>query len=114
MLEIREDSFTTLDRDFRRRYHEEIYGYLAQRIPDTITPRPKADVMLEIEASHRRANERGIESSDDIVRFTTLWMIAGRNFDNQPAVDEYLASTDWSMTKKLDRLLREVGTKLDH
>ena len=47
-------------------------------------------------------------------RANSLWMIAGRNFDNQPAVDEYLASTDWSMTKKLDRLLREVGTKLDH
>jgi hypothetical protein len=113
MIEIREEAFSTLDRDFRRRYHEEIYGYLVQRIPDTIVPRPKADVMFEIEAAHRRANARGIESSEDIVRFVTLWMIAGRDFDKQPAVDEYLASTEWNMSKKLDRLLREVATKLD-
>jgi hypothetical protein len=113
MLNIPSNSFESLERDHRNRFHEDVYRYLAKEIPEAVEPRPKADVMAAIAAAHRRANERQIEEADNVVRFSALWLVSGPDFDRIPAVDDYLKSPDGTTTRKLDLLLREVSAGLD-
>lgn len=113
MLKISREQFDALERDARKRFHQDIYDRLQGIHCRPIQTMPEVQVLEYMAIWHERGLSFGIESERTMGRYLGLHLTVLPDFDRQDAVHCFLSRPDLSgeqkMTALYTRLQRHEG-----
>jgi hypothetical protein len=93
-------------------YHRRLRAFFRQSVPDAVAHYDDAELLARIADAVRRARGQGVEAWDAMTRFVGLALLVEHSFDEQPAVQKFLAMPDLDPDLKVHLLADQFEQQL--
>jgi hypothetical protein len=105
MLTIRAAQMAELDRMAREEFHRRLAADLRQTFPEYTAGQTDQQLLERVVQADRKATAYGLETEKGLSQFIALTFTAGPNFDEIPAVQQYLRFPGIDPHHKIDVLV---------
>jgi hypothetical protein len=102
-------------RDWSRRdYYHRLANYLRRNASDLVASLTNSQLESEVAYAVEKARGYGAESGVAILKFVTISLVAGLNFDDAPEIKSYLIDPEYSPEDKIDELAKSLAEEIQH
>lgn len=112
MFQIKQKQIAALDRVARTNFYQRLAIYLREVMPEETSHHDDEALIKYIATSDGRASTHGIETEAGIAQWTCLALIQGLEFDEDPAMREYLKAPGMAAEAKLEALVNGLNEAL--
>ena len=112
MLSIRDEQLEQMNQLRAATYHRQLLRFYRSNTPELVVRFNDQELGHRIAEATKRARTWRIESSEGILQFVGLALAAGRAFDEDPKVHDFLALPGHTTEEKIRRLIDLVVMNL--